>query len=317
MHRIERLINLIAALLDSPRPMTAEEIRRRIAGYDQPTDEAFRRAFERDKESLRSMGVPIEMRSTDPFSEQMDAYTIPRHRYYLPQLDLEDDEVAALRIASEILLGPGERAGAALLKLSLDAPPSHAGTRLVWGADLAAEQPLLAVLYEAVTQGRVVGFDYTTATGAGARRLLEPYRLLHRNGHWYVVGRDRQRNAIRAFRVSRMKPKVTLSDEGFQIPEDFDAGAHLGEAWEIGEDTQPAVVRFNAGMRWWAEQNLASSPLREAGDGGLEVEMPVGNPDALISWVIGFGGAAEIVAPEVVRARLLDHLAPFLEEVER
>ncbi|HZJ50717.1 MAG TPA: DNA-binding transcriptional regulator, partial [Actinomycetota bacterium] len=64
MHRIERLINLIAALLDSPRPMSAEEIRRRIAGYDQPTDEAFRRAFERDKESLRAMGVPIEMRST-------------------------------------------------------------------------------------------------------------------------------------------------------------------------------------------------------------------------------------------------------------
>ena len=207
MHRIERLINLIAALLDSPRPMSAEEIRRRIAGYDQPTDEAFRRAFERDKESLRAMGVPIEMRSTDAFSEQMDAYTIPRHRYYLPQLDLEDDEVAALRIASEILLGPGERAGAALLKLSLDSPPSQAGTRLVWGADLAAEQPLLAVLYEAVTQGRVVSFDYTTATGAGARRILEPYRLLHRHGHWYVVGRDRQRDAIRAFRVSASSPR--------------------------------------------------------------------------------------------------------------
>jgi proteasome accessory factor B len=316
MHRIERLINLIAALLDSPRPLTAEEIRRRIAGYEQPTDEAFRRAFERDKESLRAMGVPIEMRSTDPFSEQLDAYTIPPHRYYLPQLDLEDDEVAALRIASEILLGPGERAGAALLKLSLDAPPARAGARLVWGANLAAEQPLLAVLYEAVTQRKVVNFDYTTATGAAARRVLEPYRLLHRNGHWYLVGRDRGRDAIRAFRVSRMEPKVSLVNEDFEVPEDFDAAAHLGEAWEIGEDTQPAVVRFDAGMRWWAEQNMASSPLRETGDGALEVELPVGNPDALVSWVIGFGGAAEIVSPEAVRARLIAHLDPFLEDAK-
>ena len=314
MNRIERLINLIAALLDSPRPMTAEEIRRRIAGYDQPTDEAFRRAFERDKQSLRALGVPIEVTTSDVFSDQPDAYTIPRQRYYLPHLDLEDDEVAALRIASEILLGPGERAGAALLKLSLDAPLAQAGTRLVWGADLAAEQPLLARLYEAVNQRVAVSFDYTTAAGAQARRRVEPYRLLHRSGHWYVVGRDRERDAVRAFRVSRMKPNVNLSDERFEVPEGFDASAQLGEAWEIGEETQPAVVRFDAGMRWWAEQNMPSSPTREAAAGALELELPVGNPDALISWVIGFGGACEIASPKGVRARLLAHLAPFLEE---
>jgi proteasome accessory factor B len=69
MQRIERLLNLIAALLDSARPMTAEEIRSRIAGYDQANHEAFRRAFERDKDALRGMGIPLEVRSTDPFAE--------------------------------------------------------------------------------------------------------------------------------------------------------------------------------------------------------------------------------------------------------
>ena len=73
MQRIERLLNLIAALLDSSRPMTAEEIRTRIAGYDQANPEAFRRAFERDKVALRDMGIPLEVRSTDPFAEQADA----------------------------------------------------------------------------------------------------------------------------------------------------------------------------------------------------------------------------------------------------
>ncbi len=62
MRRIERLINLIAALLETSRPMSAEDIRRNIAGYDQPSHDAFRRAFERDKGSLRAMGIPLDVR---------------------------------------------------------------------------------------------------------------------------------------------------------------------------------------------------------------------------------------------------------------
>jgi proteasome accessory factor B len=78
MRRIERLINLIAALLDTRHPMTAEEIRSRIAGYDQGSHDAFRRAFERDKDSLRHMGIPLELVPTDPFSEVPDGYIIPK-----------------------------------------------------------------------------------------------------------------------------------------------------------------------------------------------------------------------------------------------
>ena len=313
MQRIERLLNLIAALLDSARPMTAEEIRTRIAGYDQANHEAFRRAFERDKEALRAMGIPLEVRSTDPFAEQADAYTIPKARYYLPRIDFDPDEVAALEIAAEILLGAGEQAGAALLKLSIDAPPSpQAGPRVVWGADLAAEQPLLGPLYGAQIERRRVTFGYTTASGVASTRTVEPYQLLHRSGHWYVVGRDIERAAVRAFRVSRITTKVDVGDGGYAIPPDFDATAHLGEAWEIGESLEPAIVRFDAAMRWWPEQNMSSSPQREAGGGALEVEVPMGNADALVSWVIGFAGSAEIVSPDAARRRLRRQVAPFL-----
>src|SRR5688572_29113300 len=89
MRRIERLINLIAALLETSRPMTAEEVRRDIAGYDQANFDSFRRAFERDKESLRAMGIPLETRpvSPDAFSDHVEGYIIPKERYYLPELD--------------------------------------------------------------------------------------------------------------------------------------------------------------------------------------------------------------------------------------
>src|SRR3712207_319748 len=120
MRRIERLINLIAALLETSQPMTADEIRREIAGYDSESLDAFRRAFERDKADLRAMGIPIEMRPVDSLSD-VEGYVIPKSLYYLPQLDLEPDELAALRLAAESILGGGDVAESGLMKLSVDA----------------------------------------------------------------------------------------------------------------------------------------------------------------------------------------------------
>ncbi len=314
MRRIERLINLIAALLDTTRALTAEQIRSRIAGYDQESFEAFRRAFERDKEALRAMGIPLELSKSDPFVDQEDAYSIPKARYYLPQLDFDPDEVAALKIAAEILLGAGEHASAALLKLSIDSPSAPTpAPRIVWGANLAAEQPLLGRMYAALIERHPVTFRYHTAAGESSLRTVRPYRLLHRNGHWYVVGFDPDRSAIRAFRVSRIDAVIDVGTDDYEIPEDFDAGAHLGEAWAIGDEPHTATVRFDQTMRWWAEQNMPDCVVREAPDGALELELPVGNEDALISWAIGFGSAVEIIKPETARARLVEHIRPLLE----
>lgn len=318
MRRIERLINLIAALLDARRPMTAEEIHERIAGYDEGSYALFRRTFERDKEALRAMGIPLEVVATDPFVDQADGYVIPKSRYYLPQLDLEPDELAALRLASQALLGADEEAQSGLLKLTVDAPGGlWESPRVVWGADIAAEQPLLERFYEAVTERRPVRFDYLPAGADEAYwRTVEPYGLVHRRGHWYVIGRDDSRADVRSFKLSRIVSEVTLLDGTYDIPESFDAASHLGEeAWAIGPDEPvTAVVRFDASIRWWAEQNMPEASAREGPDGALDVELPVANLDALVSWAIGFGEAVEIRSPPEARTRLLAHLAPFLEQ---
>jgi proteasome accessory factor B len=315
MRRIERLVNLIAALLETRRPMTAADIRSRIAGYDQDNHEAFRRAFERDKEALRAMGIPVELHRLDEaLGEAAEGYIIPKERYYLPDLELAPDELAALRIAAETVLGAADAAEAGLMKLTLDSPdaPSQ-GPRLVWGADLAAEQPLLSPLYSALFERTPVAFDYVRAgEDDPARREVEPYRLLHRRGHWYVVGRDRDRAAVRAFKLSRIRSPVEPLDGTYDVPDDFDATEHLGEGWEIGTEPTTAVVRFDADMRWWAERNLAEGHKTEASGGALDVEMPVSNVDALVSWALGFGDRIEIRRPEEARRRLLSHLEPFL-----
>jgi proteasome accessory factor B len=312
MRRIERLINLIAALLETSRPLTAEQIREEIAGYgEQPNFEAFRRAFERDKEALRAMGIPLEVVETDLFGAEPEGYIIPKSKYYLSKLDLEPDELAALRLVSQSVGGGVAEAG--LMKLSVDSPSvQRGGPRVMWGADVAAEQPLLSPLYSALIDRTPVAFTYRSAKGEESRRELETYGLVHRRGSWYLVGRDRARDGIRAFKVSRIENDVETLEGRYEIPASFDAASHLkGESWEIGPgEPRSALVRFDPDMRWWVEQNLPHVTAAEASDGGCEVELPYSNLDALVSWSLEFGDQIEIVSPPEARAALLERLSP-------
>ena len=314
MRRIERLINLIAALLETSTPMTADEIRQRIAGYDSGSVDAFRRSFERDKADLRAMGIPIELKSIDPLSD-IEGYVIPKSLYYLPQLDLEPDELAALRLAAQSVLGGGEIAETGLMKLSVDtAAESWSRPRVVWGADLAAEQPALAVLYPALLERRSVAFGYRSAADPEPReRQVDAYGLVHRRGNWYVVGRDRSKDEVRVFKVARISGDPRVLEDRYEVPEGFRAEEHVaGEAWELGDAPATATVRFGPEVRWWAEQNHPDAPRRERPGGDVDVELQVSNVDALVSWAIGLGPGVEILEPPSARAAVLRHLAPLL-----
>jgi predicted DNA-binding transcriptional regulator YafY len=249
-------------------------------------------------------------------AEAADGYIIPKARYYLPRLDLDPDELAALKIAADAVLGAEEDAGSGFLKLSFDADATPmAGPQLVAGADVAAGSPALSIMYQAWAERRPVSFAYRSASSDVEARTVEPYGLLQRRGHWYLVGRDRGRDDIRSFKVSRVASEVELLEGTFEPPEDLDLSSHMGtEAWEIGAaDPVTAVVRFSADIRWWAEQNMAHLEQQEGPEGELDIDLPVANDDALVSWVIGFGDSVEIVSPERLRARLLEHIGPFLD----
>lgn len=312
MRRIERLINLIAALLDGRRPLTAAEIRERIAGYDSASAEAFRRTFERDKAELRDMGIPIE---TVKDQDDVDAYVIPPDKYYMPELDLQPDEVAALKLAADAILGVGDQAGAGLKKLSIYATTDDVSApRVLWNADVAAEQPLLAPLLTSLLDRHPIAFDYETAAGERSTRRLEPYGLVHRRGHWYVVGRDIDRQAARSFKASRIVGPITEIPGSYEVPSDFNVDAHVpAEAWEVGEQTMEiATVSFDAGLRWWPEQNMPEAPAREGPGGSLQVDLPMSRVDALVTWAVGFTDGIEITSPPEARRAMLEHLAPLL-----
>ena len=107
---LERLLNLLACLLTAERPVPAEEIRYTVAGYENKTDEAFHRMFERDKDLLREMGIPLELQPTDVWEVEF-GYVLPPDEYQLEDPGLTDEERTALWLAVQIVRLGGQPQG--------------------------------------------------------------------------------------------------------------------------------------------------------------------------------------------------------------
>jgi proteasome accessory factor B len=300
---IERILNLLAYLLTSQRPVTAEEIRMTVAGYDQDSDEAWRRMFERDKDLLRRLGIPIELEPTDGWGIE-HGYVVPAGEYALPDPGLTDEEQAALSIAAKVVRIGGRTSGTeALFKLG-GAPVASAGEPLA--ADLGREERELVELFAAVTERRRVQFEYS-----GTSRVVDPYGLVHRRGHWYVIGPEHGNGRVKVFRVDRVSA-VVLGDipDAFDRPAGFRAVDAIAEApWEAGPEDTEAEVSFDASVAWWARRQLVgSTEVEERADGSLRARLRVANPDAFVGWMLSFDDAAEILAPDELRNRLIERV---------
>lgn len=304
---IERILNLLAFLLTVDRPVTADEIRHTVAGYGQENDEAWRRMFERDKDLLRSLGIPLEMRPTDAW-EVEHGYVIPREDYSLPDPALTDEERAALWLAAQVVRMGGRASGPeALFKLG-GATNVPGGEPLA--ADLGAEASILGDVFGAVAERRTLRLVYRDK-----RRLVHPYGLVHRRGHWYIVAAEQPEEVVKVFRLDRAGGiAIGDVDGAFRRPEGFDPAAYIADApWEAGPADIEAVVRFDESLAWWARRQLVGrNEVTELPDGALRVSLRVANPDAFIGWVLGFGDTAVIESPPELVDRLVSRVQAAL-----
>lgn len=296
---IERLLNLLAHLLTVDRPVTADDIRRTVAGYDQASDEAFRRMFERDKDLLRGMGVPLETVYLDAWEAEL-GYVLRPDDYTLPDPGLTDEERAALWLALQVVRLGGQPSGPeAILKLG-GAPLVTAGEPL--GADLGLAADDLAAVFQAISERRPLRFEYRDRS-----RMLEPYSLLHQRGHWYVVGKAG--DEVRSFRVDRGTGwSADGPADSFTRPQGFSARTALPSApWESGEADLEALVDFDEDISWWVERQLDATSL-EPTDSGVRARLRVANPEAFVGWILGFDDKAEIVEPPELRQLVIDRI---------
>lgn len=296
---IERILNLLAFLLTVDRPVTANEIRHTVAGYDRDSDTAFHRTFERDKDLLRRLGIPIEREATDVFEVEF-GYVVHDDRYALADPGLTDEERTALALAVQAVGFGGRPSGQeALMKLG-GAVGSLDGTEL--GADLGDQADTVALAFAAISERRLLLFDYRDRS-----RRVQPYGLVHRRGRWYLVGEE-VGDDIKVFRLDRAEsPKTGDRANAFTPPPHVNlADSVLRQPWDAGDDRTVAIVQFDEDVAWIAERELGSGvAIDRRSDGSILATVEVAAAEAFLGWLVGFEDRAEILEPESMRTRFL------------
>ncbi|HEU4362303.1 MAG TPA: WYL domain-containing protein [Mycobacterium sp.] len=324
----ERLVNLVIALLATRYFLPAEKIRRAVAGYaDCPTDEAFSRMFERDKNELRDLGVPLETGRNSAL-DPIEGYRINRDTYELPDVALSTDEAAAVAVAMQLWRSPDLTTASqgALLKLraagvdvdlaaaenvSFAAPSALPGIH-------GSEQALRALL-AAIDSGHAVRFPHRASSAEQyATRTVEPWGVVTDHGRWYLVGRDRDRDDVRIFRLSRIGAEVVAIGPAGAVSKPDDADLRQIVSDTIAETPTGATARV-----WLADGH--ANALRRAGtvtdrvrlgdrDGDV-VALDLVSTDRLAREIAGHGPDAVVLEPQSLRDDVLARLRTQAEGV--
>ena len=288
--KTERLLGLVVCLLSSPRYLTAVQIRAAVPGYPE-SFEAFKRMFERDKEELRELGIPLETGFNSPGDDEA-GYRIPRQAYVLPEIRLEPDEAAVLSLAARVWR-QAELAGAAagaLLKLRAAGVDASGEETAQPGIEprLLAGEAAFGPLWEAVRDRRPVTFAYRAAgRSEPQQRHLQPWGVVNRHGRWYVAGYDTDRDAARVFRLSRIEGEVRFTGPAGSVivPEGTDVRETVRE-W----DTQPpaqqraAVLRVRQGAGYGIRRYATPVPGSTDGQGSTGVQDSMGVQGSMGGW---------------------------------
>lgn len=319
--KVERLVNLVIALLSTRGYISAEKIRASVAGYsDSVSAEAFSRMFERDKNELRDLGIPLEVGRASAW-DPTEGYRINREAYSLAPVDLTPDEAAAVAVATQLWESPEliTATQGALLKLRAagvdvdpDAPVAIASPAGVPG--LRGSEEVLGILLAAIDSRQAVQFRHRPSRAEPyATRTVEPWGVVTEKGRWYLVGHDRDRDATRTFRLSRIGPDVTpIGPPGtVTAPKDVDLRKIVAQT--VTDMSSPAVGQ----ARVWVADGRATA-LRRAGRpvdarqfggrGGEVIELDIRSADQLARDIAGYGADALVLEPQSLRDDVLARL---------
>ena len=312
--KLIRQLSLVAFLMAELRPLTARDIKSNVEGYQEMSDEAFARRFYSDRAELKDgLGIPLESQRDEFTGEEL--YTLRSERYFLPPLDLDDDELAALQTCLYLLEGRfayAEPLRLALQNLALgrsagvlESAPTATAVRVeVRDPDYTPElQGRLGKLEAAISKQRTVRFQYwSIARDEERERTIDPYALLPENGTWYVIGHDLEDNIAKSFRVSRIRSEIrfaTRRERDFRIPEGFDVEQFRGRAeWQFGEIAGSARIAVAADTAWWVQREYAGA--RNRVEDGVFITEYASLP-LLARWILRQEGRAVPLEPSPLR----------------
>jgi proteasome accessory factor C len=328
--KLIRQLSLISYLMAERRPVTAVEIRRDVEGYSGMNEDAFARRFYADRSELESLRIQLTVERPADGAAEQENYSLRPENFHLPSIAFTDKELAALQTALSLL--DGEFAYAEPLRLALQqitwgrpsplrAPEQRSValgiTASAGGHELSAR---LAKVETAIFRNKTIVFDYyTMERDEVSSRRLDPYHLLFQGGQFYLLGYAHEREAIRVFRLSRIRGKVsyaTKAEHDFHRPKDFDPRAYATRAdWQLGDQRGVAHILISERIAWQIERHFGRyGEIREpaeieaeidggaeeigAEEGGKIFSTSYSNPRGLVSWVLGLGVNARLLGPE-------------------
>ena len=315
--KTERLLNLVIALLYTRQPLSKSRIRTAVPQYQSSSDEAFDRMFERDKDELRDLGIPLRTEVIDPFFEDEAGYRIDRREYELPPIDFTADELAVIGVASRAWSQASLAGPAAQALRKLQAAGVEADEASVAGIEplLHTVEPAFEAVRTATVGGRTVRFSYRRSrTQHEERRHVQPWALTSWHGRWYLTGHDLERGAPRVFRLDRVTSAVSMDrgrgDPAFQAPPDHDPRAMITAAYAAEPHRSSAVtVMLRPGTAYSLRRRAGEvRPGRHEEGEWDTVTLTDLSPTVLVSELAGLGPDVQVLDPpevaEAVRARL-------------
>ncbi len=313
--KTERLLSLVVCLLSARRYLTATQIRQAVPGYPDSFD-AFKRMFERDKDELRELGIPLET-GTSSAGDDEAGYRIPRQAYGLPEIRLEPDEAAVLGLAARVWR-QAELAGAAaggLLKLRAAGIDAEDTTQPGIEPRLQTEEAAFGALWEAVRDARPVSFAYRAAgRSSPQQRHLEPWGVVNRHGSCYVAGQDTDRGEERVFRLSRIDGPVWFCGPrgSVTVPEGTDVRKAV-RAWDIQPPPQRTCrLRLRRGAAHGLRRSAVSDTPAPGQSGWDLVEVPFSDTGWFADHIASFGADVAVLEPADLRDAVIGRLKGVL-----
>jgi proteasome accessory factor C len=327
--KLIRQLSLISYLMAERRPVTAPEIRRDVEGYSVMNEDAFARRFYADRSELEALGIVLTVEKPVDGLVEQENYSLPPENFHLPPIAFTDEELAALHTALQLL--DGEFAYAEPLRLALQqiswgrpsplSTPEQSTVALgitgsAGGHDVSQR---LAKIETAIFRRKTIVFEYHTMErdDVGTRRV-DPYQLLYQGGQFYVVGRSHEREAIRVFRLSRIRGKVgyaTKAEHDFQRPDNFDPRSYANRIdWQFGETIGVAEVWIGNRIAWQIERHFGRyGEIRPAEDDDVLFSTPYANSRQLTAWVLGLGENARVAGPPELADELRERVSLLVE----
>jgi proteasome accessory factor C len=330
--KLIRQLSLISFLMAQGRPASALEIKREVEGYSDMNDDAFARRFYADRAELESLGITLQVEKPGESLQgyESELYSLPPENFYLDAIEFSDDELAALQTALHLL--DGEFAYAEPLRLALQqvswgrpspltAPEQTAiEVRMTAKADGAEVSQRLSKIETAISRRKRIEFSYyTIERDSEEKRKVDPYHLVYRGGQFYLIGYSHERDAVRNFRLSRIKGKVSYASKAehdFSPPENFNRREYASRAeWQLGEIQDTARIFLSDRIAWLVERDFGTygefSKATKA-DGapgkGLIFETEYASARQMVAWVLHWRQNAIVLEPDELATEVGERL---------